>query len=644
MELDHRRVFSAGALAVCLAVLLFSPLAYLLVAKIPVLPLEPDVLAQLALLPEDVHPEPGEKLAYFLSLLFFPLVLPALILAVKNRERLLVLFERVSAALVWLALAGLVLGPNNTCYLRHTGLGLDLPWRVLAGCLVWFGWRRRPSPPLAFARLLVSVTLLWLVLVGFVRQTDPYMVHPHFNAVYYSMVQLYQGRILLVEFFNQYGLYPYFLLPVFRLIGLDAVKFSLVMGALNAFCFGCLYLVLRRVCRNPAVALLGFLACANLNYFLMKQLFWSEHVIEYMDPYFQYWPIRLLFPTLLLVFVTRPVRYYWAAMLLFSVGCFWNLDSGLPAWGTWVAVCGYAEFLRPISRRQSLLHALLHGAKGLACLLLLAALLQTQLPLSGLVHIHKVFYSIGYFMLPMQPIHAWNVVALLYLAGLAYAFQAAWERREGARPKVIFALSILGMGLFSYFQGRSHDWVLFLASWPATLLATLFVDELWESRAGGSLGRALRTLLTVLLLNYALSLPTTLGSLATPVERKLTGEAVLAESHTLNEEIAQIEKHSKYPRQMIILSNHSALLHQMTQSQFLVFDSLIEMFRLEEFRRLAEAIEAKSSPWILVGSDFEYDSQKVPWEKMVWAALLRNYQCIESSQNERLRIYAPKLR
>lgn len=636
------REFLAGALAVCLAVVLFCPVAYLLVSKSKVAPPDSEALARLALVVEDIHPEPGEKLAYFLSLVFFPLAVPWLMLRMDRRNDFLKLFERISAVLAGLALAAMLLGPNHTCYLRYSWLGLSLPWRMLGAGLLYLAWRRCAQPSSALAGSLVAATLLSIVLTGFLRSNDPYVVHSHFNAVYYSMVQIYEGRILLVDFFNQYGLYPYFLLPLFRLIGLSVEKFSLVMGLLAAINFGCIYLVLRNVCCNRAVALLGFLACANVNYFAMKQLLWREHVLELLDPYFQYWPIRSLFPTMMLLWVARPVRRQWLGTLLFSAGCFGNLDSGLPAWGTWLATLGYAEFLRPIPRRESLRNALLQGFKGVACLVVVAGLLHSRLSLPGLVHIHKVFYGIGYLMLPMQPVHAWNVVALLYLAGLAYAFQAARERRDELRPKVVFALSILGMGLFSYFQGRSHDWVLFLASWPATMLATVFLDELWARAGGGSLRGALRALLTVLLLNFAVSLPGAVGSLAIPIERKLSGRAVLAESHILNEEIAQLEKHSEYPRQMVILSNHSAMLHQLTHSQFLAFDSLIEMFRIDEFVQLAAVIEAKASPQVIVSYEFERESQKIPWQKLVWTALERNYQCIESSANARLRIYTPK--
>ncbi|MBN9420573.1 hypothetical protein ABS71_16350 [bacterium SCN 62-11] len=638
----RERNLQVGALAVCLAVVLFSPLAAWLVYHTPAPPLAPDFLAQLAVDARDIHPEPGEKRAYFLALLFFPLAIPLLQLGLERFSRLLGGAGKLFSVLLWVALAAFVLGPNNTAYLEYSWLGWGRAWRFLGLGLLALVWKaRRLVPGRQLLGLASLLALLCLGLVCYLHGNDPYMTHPHFNAVYYSMVQLFQGRILLLDFFNQYGLYPYYLLPWFRLVGLSVESFSLTMGVLNVVSFGLLYYCLLRICRRPAIASLGLLACVNLNYFAMKQLLWKMGVLGYLDPYFQYWPIRMLFPCLMLAMLVRGCPY-WLGTLVVSAGCFWNLDSGLPTWGTWVATFAYGELLRPVPFLQKCRGVLLRVLSGLGCLLVLAAALQSRLPLEGLVHIHKVFYGIGYFMLPMPPVHAWNVAALLYFAGLAYAFQALREGREALRPRLIFALSILGMGLFSYFQGRSHDWVLFLASWPASVLATVFLDDLWHERERGGLTRALGALLAALLINYALSLPFAIGCLVSDLRVRLKGEAVVREAHVLNEELAFLEGHAPFPKRIVILSNHSSLLHQLTNTQFLELDSLIEMFQIAENRKIEGILEAKASPVVLVSEDFENERVDYPWRGRIWDALLRNYEVSERSQNGILRVYRPK--
>src|SRR5262249_32645487 len=90
----------------------------------------------------------------------------------------------------------------------------------------------------------------------------------------------------------------------------------------------------------------------------------------------------------------------------------------------------------------------------------------------------KLFYISGFFMLPMKLPGTWVLVLLVYLAGLTYASFALAAHAGTIRAKMMFLLSVLGLGLFSYYQGRSHHYVLTLVWWPCFLLMTLFLDEL----------------------------------------------------------------------------------------------------------------------------------------------------------------------
>jgi hypothetical protein len=87
--------------------------------------------------------------------------------------------------------------------------------------------------------------------------------------------------------------------------------------------------------------------------------------------------------------------------------------------------------------------------------------------------------SIGAWMLPMTPVHPWNFVILVYCIGLTYAVQALFNKQAlNAKAAFIFILSVMGIGLFSYFQGRSHNWNLFWVSTNAIILLTVFADML----------------------------------------------------------------------------------------------------------------------------------------------------------------------
>ena len=90
----------------------------------------------------------------------------------------------------------------------------------------------------------------------------------------------------------------------------------------------------------------------------------------------------------------------------------------------------------------------------------------------------RLYFVAGYYKLPMSPPATWLLVGLVYLAGLAYAAVALFARQETLRAKMMFLLSLLGVGLSSYFQGRSHPNILVLVWWPCQLLLVLFLDDL----------------------------------------------------------------------------------------------------------------------------------------------------------------------
>jgi hypothetical protein len=101
----------------------------------------------------------------------------------------------------------------------------------------------------------------------------------------------------------------------------------------------------------------------------------------------------------------------------------------------------------------------------------------------------KVFNYYGFFLLPMPSIHPWNMVVLFYVIGLFISIshlidvsshQGTIHRNEkDPVTKLIFALSILGVGLFVYYVGRSHNYNLIWVSWPMLILATIFTDQLF---------------------------------------------------------------------------------------------------------------------------------------------------------------------
>ena len=72
----------------------------------------------------------------------------------------------------------------------------------------------------------------------------------HFTAVFFPVVQVYEGKGLLMNCASQYGLYPQLLLPLFRVISLSILTFTLVMGLLTAASYAALWRLCARLCEQ----------------------------------------------------------------------------------------------------------------------------------------------------------------------------------------------------------------------------------------------------------------------------------------------------------------------------------------------------------------------------------------------------------
>jgi hypothetical protein len=124
---------------------------------------------------------------------------------------------------------------------------------------------------------------LTLVLIFFFQWFDEYklfsIIYPHhFNSIFDANVQLYLGRPLLCRgLTHQYGLYPYFLEPLFRIIGLSVVSFSFVMQSLQVAVFGMIFWGLRRYSQHIGWAIATGLSLSTSSTF--KILFTGKLLI-----------------------------------------------------------------------------------------------------------------------------------------------------------------------------------------------------------------------------------------------------------------------------------------------------------------------------------------------------------------------------
>jgi hypothetical protein len=495
-----------GSLVVLFALALFIPLAVLLGRDGPTI--NSERARALFAVPHECRPEPGERRAYLAGLCLLP---PLIFAGARLTRRLsfswpdnyLWIEALISGGLVVATLAGVALATygdkddqgHGWYHLRHNFF-IEHPLALIAvpliTCMLMFS-RRFPGRK-RWLWASVGVCLLLPLSSSVFSDQWFYAGRWHFNAVFDSAVRVHMGRALLVDSTCQYGLYAWFLEPLFRIIGLSVAKFTLVMGLLTALSYAFIGLFLHRAIRDPLLAAIGFAATLFGGWALFLTVE-GPHRGSYLELYFQYVPIRLLFPALLLglanCWLLKQSRWLgWLIWVVLGMGVLWNVDAGLPALATWLITLVYFETQAGRSHglvRRMLAHCLAAATAGVGVVVFHA--LSTRFgarywpDYTLMIRSQLIFYEHGFGMLPLPWPGAWMAVIAVYSIGLAYAALQHDNALALPRARAVFMLSILGLLLFSYYQGRSHRAVLILAWWPVFPLLTLLLDGLLESVA-----------------------------------------------------------------------------------------------------------------------------------------------------------------
>ncbi len=308
----------------------------------------------------------------------------------------------------------------------------------------------------------------------------------NFNAAYYSMTQVYAGIPMLVNgFSNTYGLYPHFLNLIFHITGLSVYKFSLVMAIFIGLSFAANFYSLKRYVNNKVILFLGMLAVIFFPFLNFK-------FGQNFDCNFAFYPIRYIIPSTLIFlaaiyFKNRAQIVYWTATVLLSFFVLWNPEIGLVSYLSWLAVNTFNDFYTA-ENKINVKRILIHWVAGIGMLiaafyiykLLITACYGASPDLSYLFSTIAVFSKVGSGLLPMSLVHPWNIVALIVMLGMTYSISKWYKKEITPRASMVFLLSVLSVGFFVYFEGRSHNWQLAQSSGMCLLLLTILGDELWS--------------------------------------------------------------------------------------------------------------------------------------------------------------------
>ncbi|MCD6013480.1 MAG: conserved rane protein of unknown function [Flavipsychrobacter sp.] len=439
-----------------------------------------------------------------------------------------------------------------------------------------------------------------------------------FNAVYYSMTQVHAGAPMLVDgFTNTYGLYPMFLNVVFKLTGLSVTNFSMVMAILVVTCFLFNFYVLKQYVANKIILLFGFLTVLFFPYLDSK-------VVSDFDPYFAIFPIRYIIPCTLaflaVIYLKKKTQLkYWLTTVVMALLMLWNPEIGLVSYLSWLAMNTYADFYSTEGKMNFKKIGMHWGAGiGVAVVVFyaykgLVYMIYGAAPdLSMLFSTMAVFGKIGFNMIPMAFVHPWNLMVLVLILGFVHAISRL--SRKDIRPKdaVIFLLSVVGLGFFFYFQGRSHNWSFSSIAGFSIMLLTILGSELWEKVKSSNI-LALNLLFVVFLFVISFSFFEVLYSM--PKLNELTSqeeskEKAGADQKRFEGNVELITKLSAEKEKILIFSamQYQGLYYSTSKRAAAFNPGLMDMFALTDLAKLEQTIktgvpkifvEPESTPYFL---------------------------------------------
>lgn len=353
--------------------------------------------------------------------------------------------------------------------------------------------------------------LLLIVLIGYMYVNPTYSQSHylawHADAYYYPIHKVNSGLTPGIDFNSLYGFYPYFFSSIMKLVGLGShniLVFSYVVASLVIVFLFCLYWVIFHFIKNRFAAFLSFVG-------ILFTLILFNYV-QYGAPYLQYVPHRILFPSLFLLYawlyLTKKNHknawlFHTLGMALSGLSILWNLDTGIVVFGGYVLLMGYTVLFAHTFKEKKFyieIGKIILYAMGAVALAVAFIQLITYARSGKLIHLQdflasqSLFYGSGFAMIRMPQVHPWIVIVLIYAVSLGISLKNLFfiklRNSSASLPEngMLFILSVVGMGIFSYYQGRSHDHVFLSVVWPAVILLGYYVSKLFQKAASKDAG------------------------------------------------------------------------------------------------------------------------------------------------------------
>lgn len=607
------------------------------------------------------NPEPGERIAFWLAVIFFPLasLLTINMSAYLFRRWNFSLFTQhvlVIALFVLLSFYfyfGIAAADfeylkisRNAFYLSPILILSLIPIGILLFLVARYSWIN--SVAKIFSLLIFASVILLLFGFHLLRLDTIFDFH-HFNAVFFAMSQVLAGKVILSDFLHQYGLYPHFIAPLVSLFGERVFGFTLIMASLVVFAYSFLFFTLLAAVKNKAVVILGFLSVIAFNFLA------PNYHNPY--PYYQYFPIRIIFPMLAIFLAWKLVNknssvLKWFGFFIGALSLLWNLDTGfvvLLAWFVFVAFLDLSNWQK-IGLRESLKDVFKTLVVGSIILFFVVALygfciflLFGKVPdFSLMTEYQRIFYLYGFFMVKMPLFNVWNSAIFVYLFSLVFVLHGLISGKITALQKILFFLSLLGIGLFTYYQGRSLPMVFNGVWYPALIIMVIVFDRIIDSIKYFSF--SFLNFVSLLVLFFILgsgAVSAVTNSQLVLNYDKIKSQIFSAPDYQKGHVIEAnfIDEHSNEGEEVLVLSSYAGIYHDFSRtSSALKSPQFIEMMLKKDYLNVLVAIKEKKLNKIFLDAEASspYFSPELRSE------LFNKYRTVAISRTKRMAYLLPK--
>lgn len=320
----------------------------------------------------------------------------------------------------------------------------------------------------------------------------------HFNVVLFPLAAINSDSpfIPLVDkgFNTLYGGYYLWLGLLSRLMGNSLLSIKIIVCSLIAIQITLYYLIAKAIYKNPLIRILVFISCLFWSYFYFK--------VVGEDLYFQYFPLRTLFPCLLLVTLLYISEIKFFDKATFSLGFLTinlrdllldfivaiailsNFDSGISVLIMYFFLYLWNDWKIDDFSTKTMIKKLKNFSLNLIIIILIfifsfrlitGEFMNFSLLASFTLRVGKS----GFLGLPFpDQIQMWMIFMVVYGFNIIQSFQSPIEDKNA---KYRFIIAIWGIISLFYFVNRSHPWNLLHISLPFFLSYGSLIDDAFSS-------------------------------------------------------------------------------------------------------------------------------------------------------------------